>query len=68
MRSAVALSGLLAAGLLLSGCAAASVVGSAASAVGSAVSTAVDVTGDVISGAASTVSGSSDKDDKDKKD
>lgn len=58
LMAALAVAGL---GVMLSGCAVTDVAGAAVSATASAASTAVDVTGDVVSGAASTVSGSDDK-------
>jgi len=48
---------------LLSGCAAVGAVADVASVAGSVVSTAADVTGDVIGGAAGTVTGKSDSSD-----
>ena len=48
---------------LLSGCAAVGAVGDVASVAGSVISTTAEVTGDVIGGAAHTVSGGSDSSD-----
>jgi hypothetical protein len=48
--------------LSLSGCIAVKAVGTTARVAGSAVSTAVDVTGDVVGGAARTVTGGGDDD------
>ena len=48
--------------LSLSGCIAVKAVGATARVAGSAVTTAVDVTGDVVGGAARTVTGGGDDD------
>ena len=51
--------------LSLSGCIAVRAVGTTVRVAGSAASTAVDVTGDVVGGAARTITGGDDDDDSD---